>query len=154
MIILKKTERIIKIPTMLSTLQQRKNDILVDLLHRVYPSIIQSVSLQRLKKSELGIIMMSLTWRAAGVRYVQLSTNYGASLVKREQTYRSIYKVEINRELMRDLFYSFANFFIYDLSSSDYNRIFKDFLFTGDWFEDLHTYLDYYIRYMDLSEWE
>lgn len=154
MIILKKTERIIKIPTMLSTLQQRKNDILVDLLHRVYPSIIQSVSLQRLKKSELGIIMMSLTWRAAGIRYVQLSTNYGASLVKREQTYRSIYKVEINRELMRDLFYSFANFFIYDLSSSDYNRIFKDFLFTGDWFEDLHTYLDYYIRYMDLSEWE
>lgn len=154
MIILKKTERIIKIPIMLSTLQQRKNDILVDLLHRVYPSIIQSVSLQRLKKSELGIIMMSLTWRAAGVRYVQLSTNYGASLVKREQTYRSIYKVEINRELMRDLFYSFANFFIYDLSSSDYNRIFKDFLFTGDWFEDLHTYLDYYIRYMDLSEWE
>ena len=154
MIILKKTERIIKIPTMLSTLQQRKNDILVDLLHRVYPSIIQSVSLQRLKKSELGIIMMSLTWRVAGVRYVQLSTNYGASLVKREQTYRSIYKVEINRELMRDLFYSFANFFIYDLSSSDYNRIFKDFLFTGDWFEDLHTYLDYYIRYMDLSEWE
>lgn len=154
MIILKKTERIIKVPTMLSTSQQRKNDILVDLLHRVYPSIIQSVSLQRLKKSELGIIMMSLTWRAAGVRYVQLSTNYGASLVKREQTYRSIYKVEINRELMRDLFYSFANFFIYDLSSSDYNRIFKDFLFTGDWFEDLHTYLDYYIRYMDLSEWE
>lgn len=154
MIILKKTERIIKIPTMLSTLQQRKNDILVDLLHRVYPSIIQSVSLQRLKKSELGIIMMSLTWRAAGVRYVQLSTNYGASLVKREQTYRSIYKVEINRELMRDLFYSFANFFIYDLSLSDYNRIFKDFLFTGDWFEDLHTYLGYYIRYMDLKEWE
>lgn len=154
MIILKKTERIIKIPTMLSTLQQRKNDILVDLLHRVYPSIIQSVSLQRLKKSELGIIMMSLTWRAAGVRYVQLSTNYGASLVKREQTYRSIYKVEINRELMRDLFYSFANFFIYDLSSSDYNRIFNDFLFTGDWFEDLHTYLDYYIRYMNLKEWE
>lgn len=154
MIILKKTERITKVPIMLSPSQQRKNDILVDLLHRVYPSIIQSVSLQRLKKSELGIIMMSLTWRAAGVRYVQLSTNYGASLVKREQTYRSIYKVEINRELMRDLFYSFANFFIYDLSSSDYNRIFNDFLFTGDWFEDLHTYLDYYIRYMNLKEWE
>lgn len=154
MIILKKTERIIKVPTMLSTSQQRKNDILVDLLHRAYPSIIQEVLLQRLKKSELGIIMMSLTWRVAGVRYVQLSTNYGASLVKREQAYRSICKVEINRELMRELFYSFANFFIYDLSSSDYNRIFKDFLFTGDWFEDLHTYLDYYIRYMNLKEWE
>lgn len=154
MIILKKTERIIKVPTMLSSSQQRKNDMLVDLLHRVYPSIIQSVSLQRLKKSELGIIMMSLTWRATGVRYVQLSTNYGASLVKREQAYRSMYKVEINRELMRDLFYSFVNFFIYDLSSSDYNRVFNDFLFTGDWFEDLHTYLGYYIRYMDLKEWE
>lgn len=154
MIILKKTERIIKVPTMLSTSQQRKNDILVDLLHRAYPSIIQEVLLQRLKKSELGIIMMSLTWRVAGVRYVQLSTNYGASLVKREQAYRSICKVEINRELMRELFYSFANFFIYDLSSSDYNRIFKDFLLTGDWFEDLHTYLDYYIRYMNLKEWE
>lgn len=154
MIILKKTERIIKVPTMLSTSQQRKNDILVDLLHRVYPSIIQGVLLQRLKKSELGIIMMSLTWRVAGVRYVQLSTNYGASLLKREQAYRSMYKVEINRELMRDLFYSFANFFIYDLSSSDYNRVFNDFLFTGDWFEDLHTYLGYYIRYMDLKEWE
>ena len=154
MIILKKTERIIKVPTMLSTSQQRKNDILVDLLHRAYPSIIQGVSLQRLKKSELGIIMMSLTWRVAGVRYVQLSTNYGASLVKREQAYRSMYKVEINRELMRDLFYSFANFFIYDFSISDYNRIFKDFLYTGDWFEDLHTYLGYYIRYMNLKEWE
>ena len=154
MIILKKTERITKVPIMLSPSQQRKNDILVDLLHRVYSSIIQSVSLQRLKKSELGIIMMSLTWRAAGIRYVQLSTNYGASLVKREQAYRSMYKVEINRELMRDLFYSFANFFIYDLSSSDYNRVFNDFLFTGDWFEDLHTYLGYYIRYMDLKEWE
>lgn len=154
MIILKKTERIIKVPTMLSTSQQRKNDILVDLLHRAYPSIIQRVLLQRLKKSELGIIMMSLTWRVAGVRYVQLSTNYGASLVKREQAYRSICKVEINRELMRDLFYSFANFFIYDFSISDYNRIFKDFLYTGDWFEDLHTYLGYYIRYMNLKEWE
>lgn len=154
MIILKKTERITKVPIMLSPSQQRKNDILVDLLHRVYSSIIQSVSLQRLKKSELGIIMMSLTWRAAGIRYVQLSTNYGASLVKREQAYRSICKVEINRELMRDLFYSFANFFIYDFSISDYNRIFKDFLYTGDWFEDLHTYLGYYIRYMDLKEWE
>lgn len=154
MLILKNQERIGKVPTTLPPSRQRKNDMLVDLLHRVYPSIIQEVALQRLKKSELGIIMMSLTWRAAGVRYVQLSTNYGASLVKREQAYRSIYKVEINRELMRDLFYSFANFFIYDLSSSDYNRIFKDFLFTGDWFEDLHTYLDYYIRYMDLSEWE
>lgn len=154
MIILKKTEKIIKVPTMLSTSQQRKNDILVDLLHRVYPSIIQGVLLQRLKKSELGIIMMSLTWRVAGVRYVQLSTNYGASLVKREQAYRSICKVEINRELMRDLFYSFAIFFIYDFSISDYNRIFKDFLYTGDWFEDLHTYLGYYIRYMDLKEWE
>lgn len=154
MLILKNQERIGKVPTTLTPSRQRKNDMLVDLLHRVYPSIIQEVALQRLKKSELGIIMMSLTWRAAGVRYVQLSTNYGASLVKREQAYRSIYKVEINRELMRDLFYSFANFFIYDLSSSDYNRIFKDFLFTGDWFEDLHTYLDYYIRYMDLSEWE
>lgn len=154
MIILKKTERITKVPIMLSPSQQRKNDILVDLLHRVYSSIIQSVSLQRLKKSELGIIMMSLTWRVAGVRYVQLSTNYGASLVKREQAYRSICKVEINRELMRDLFYSFANFFIYDFSISDYNRIFKDFLYTGDWFEDLHTYLGYYIRYMNLKEWE
>ena len=154
MLILKNQERIAKVPTMLSTLQQRKNDILVDLLHRVYSSIIQSVSLQRLKKSELGIIMMSLTWRAAGVRYVQLSTNYGASLVKREQAYKSICKVEINRELMRDLFYSFANFFIYDFSISDYNRIFKDFLYTGDWFEDLHTYLGYYIRYMNLKEWE
>lgn len=154
MIILKKTERIIKVPTMLSTSQQRKNDILVDLLHRAYPSIIQGVLLQRLKKSELGIIMMSLTWRVAGVRYVQLSTNYGASLVKREQAYKSICKVEINRELMRDLFYSFANFFIYDFSISDYNRIFKDFLYTGDWFEDLHTYLGYYIRYMNLKEWE
>lgn len=154
MIILKKTERITKVPIMLSPSQQRKNDILVDLLHRVYSSIIQSVSLQRLKKSELGIIMMSLTWRAAGIRYVQLSTNYGASLVKREQAYRSICKVEINRELMRDLFYSFANFFIYDFSISDYNRIFKDFLYTGDWFEDLHTYLGYYIRYMNLKEWE
>lgn len=154
MIILKKTERIIKVPTMLSTSQQRKNDILVDLLHCAYPSIIQGVLLQRLKKSELGIIMMSLTWRAAGVRYVQLSTNYGASLVKREQAYKSVYKVEINRELMRDLFYSFANFFIYDLSTSDYNRIFNNFLFTGDWFEDLNTYLGYYTRYMDLKEWE
>ena len=154
MLILKNQERIAKVPTMLSTLQQRKNDILVDLLHRAYPSIIQGVSLQRLKKSELGIIMMSLTWRVAGVRYVQLSTNYGASLVKREQAYRSMYKVEINRELMRDLFYSFANFFIYDFSISDYNRIFKDFLYTGDWFEDLHTYLGYYIRYMNLKEWE
>lgn len=154
MIILKKTERIIKVPTMLSTSQQRKNDILVDLLHRVYSSIIQSVSLQRLKKSELGIIMMSLTWRAAGIRYVQLSTNYGASLVKREQAYKSMYKVEINRELTRDLFYSFVDFFIYDLSLSDYNRVFNDFLFTGDWFEDLHTYLYYYIRYMNLKEWE
>lgn len=154
MLILKNQERIGRVPTTLPPSRQRKNDMLVDLLHRVYPSIIQEVALQRLKKSELGIIMMSLTWRAAGVRYVQLSTNYGASLVKREQAYRSTYKVEINRELMRDLFYSFTNFFIYDLSSSDYNRIFKDFLFTGDWFEDLHTYLDYYIRYMDLSEWE
>lgn len=154
MIILKKTERITKVPIMLSPSQQRKNDILVDLLHRVYSSIIQSVSLQRLKKSELGIIMMSLTWRAAGVRYVQLSTNYGASLVKREQAYKSMYKVEINRELTRDLFYSFVDFFIYDLSSSDYNRVFNDFLFTGDWFEDLHTYLDCYIRYMNLKEWE
>jgi hypothetical protein len=154
MIILKKTERIGKVPTTLPPSRQRKNDMLVDLLHRVYPSIIQSVSLQRLKKSELGIIMMSLTWRAAGVRYVQLSTNYGASLVKREQAYRSTYKVEINRELTRDLFYCFVNFFIYDLSISDYNRIFNDFLFTGDWFEDLHTYLDYYIRYINLSEWE
>lgn len=154
MIILKKTERITKVPIMLSPSQQRKNDILVDLLHRVYSSIIQSVSLQRLKKSELGIIMMSLTWRAAGIRYVQLSTNYGASLVKREQAYKSIYKVEINRELTRDLFYSFANFFIYDLSTSDYNRIFNNFLFTGDWFEDLNTYLGYYTRYMDLKEWE
>ena len=154
MLILKNQERIAKVPTMLSTLQQRKNDILVDLLHRAYPLIIQSVSLQRLKKSELGIIMMSLTWRAAGVRYVLLSTNYGASLVKREQAYKSVYKVEINRELMRELFYSFANFFIYDLSTSDYNRIFNNFLFTGDWFEDLHTYLDYYIRYMNLKEWE
>lgn len=154
MIILKKTERITKVPIMLSPSQQRKNDILVDLLHRVYSSIIQSVSLQRLKKSELGIIMMSLTWRAAGIRYVQLSTNYGASLVKREQAYKSMYKVEINRELTRDLFYSFVDFFIYDLSSSDYNRVFNDFLFTGDWFEDLHTYLDCYIRYMNLKEWE
>lgn len=154
MIILKKTERITKVPIMLSPSQQRKNDILVDLLHRVYSSIIQSVSLQRLKKSELGIIMMSSTWRAAGVRYVLLSTNYGASLVKREQAYKSVYKVEINRELMRDLFYSFANFFIYDLSTSDYNRIFNNFLFTGDWFEDLNTYLGYYTRYMDLKEWE
>ncbi len=154
MIILKKTERITKVPIMLSPSQQRKNDILVDLLHRVYSSIIQSVSLQRLKKSELGIIMMSLTWRAAGIRYVQLSTNYGASLVKREQAYKSMYKVEINRELTRDLFYSFANFFIYDLSTSDYNRIFNNFLFTGDWFEDLNTYLGYYTRYMDLKEWE
>lgn len=154
MIILKKTERITKVPIMLSPSQQRKNDILVDLLHRVYSSIIQSVSLQRLKKSELGIIMMSLTWRAAGIRYVQLSTNYGASLVKREQAYKSIYKVEINRELTRDLFYSFVDFFIYDLSLSDYNRVFNDFLFTGDWLEDLHTYLDYYIRYMNLKEWE
>lgn len=154
MIILKKTERITKVPIMLSPSQQRKNDILVDLLHRVYSSIIQSVSLQRLKKSELGIIMMSLTWRAAGIRYVQLSTNYGASLVKREQAYKSMYKVEINRELMRELFYSFANFFIYDLSTSDYNRIFNNFLFTGDWFEDLNTYLGYYTRYMDLKEWE
>jgi hypothetical protein len=154
MIILKKTERITKVPIMLSPSQQRKNDILVDLLHRVYSSIIQSVSLQRLKKSELGIIMMSLTWRAAGVRYVQLSTNYGASLVKREQAYKSMYKVEINRELTRDLFYSFVDFFIYDLSSSDYNRVFNNFLFTGDWFEDLHTYLDCYIRYMNLKEWE
>jgi hypothetical protein len=154
MIILKKTERITKVPIMLSPSQQRKNDILVDLLHRVYSSIIQSVSLQRLKKSELGIIMMSLTWRAAGIRYVQLSTNYGASLVKREQAYKSMYKVEINRELTRDLFYSFVDFFIYDLSSSDYNRVFNNFLFTGDWFEDLHTYLDCYIRYMNLKEWE
>lgn len=154
MIILKKTERITKVPIMLSPSQQRKNDILVDLLHRVYSSIIQSVSLQRLKKSELGIIMMSLTWRAAGIRYAQLSTNYGASLVKREQAYKSMYKVEINRELTRDLFYSFVDFFIYDLSLSDYNRVFNDFLFTGDWFEDLHTYLDYYIRYMNLKEWE
>lgn len=154
MIILKKTERITKVPIMLSPSQQRKNDILVDLLHRVYSSIIQSVSLQRLKKSELGIIMMSLTWRAAGIRYVQLSTNYGASLVKREQAYKSMYKIEINRELTRDLFYSFANFFIYDLSTSDYNRIFNNFLFTGDWFEDLNTYLGYYIRYMNLKEWE
>lgn len=154
MIILKKTERITKVPIMLSPSQQRKNDILVDLLHRVYSSIIQSVSLQRLKKSELGIIMMSLTWRAAGIRYVQLSTNYGASLVKREQAYKSMYKVEINRELTRDLFYSFVDFFIYDLSLSDYNRVFNDFLFTGDWFEDLHNYLDYYIRYMNLKEWE
>ena len=154
MIILKKTERITKVPIMLSPSQQRKNDILVDLLHRLYSSIIQSVSLHRLKKSELGIIIMSLTWRVAGVRYVQLSTNYGASLVKREQAYRSICKVEINREFMRDLFYSFANFFIYDFSISDYNRIFKDFLYTGDWFEDLHTYLGYYIRYMNLKEWE
>lgn len=154
MIILKKTERITKVPIMLSPSQQRKNDILVDLLHRVYSSIIQSVSLQRLKKSELGIIMMSLTWRAAGIRYVQLSTNYGASLVKREQAYKSMYKVEINRELTRDLFYSFVGFFIYDLSSSDYNRVFNNFLFTGDWFEDLHTYLDCYIRYMNLKEWE
>lgn len=154
MLILKNQERIAKVPTMLSTLQQRKNDILVDLLHRAYPLIIQEVSLQRLKKSELGIIMMSLTWRVAGVRYVQLSTNYGASLVKREQAYKSVYKVEINRELMRDLFYSFANFFIYDLSTSDYNRIFNNFLFTGDWFEDLNTYLGYYTRYMDLKEWE
>jgi hypothetical protein len=154
MIILKKTERITKVPIMLSPSQQRKNDILVDLLHRVYSSIIQSVSLQRLKKSELGIIMMSLTWRAAGIRYVQLSTNYGASLVKREQAYKSMYKVEINRELTRDLFYSFVDFFIYDLSLSDYNRVFNDFLFTGDWFEDLHTYLDCYIRYMNLKEWE
>lgn len=154
MIILKKTERITKVPIMLSPSQQRKNDILVDLLHRVYSSIIQSVSLQRLKKSELGIIMMSLTWRAAGIRYVQLSTNYGASLVKREQAYKSMYKVEINRELTRDLFYSFVDFFIYDLSLSDYNRVFNNFLFTGDWFEDLHTYLDCYIRYMNLKEWE
>lgn len=154
MIILKKTERITKVPIMLSPSQQRKNDILVDLLHRVYSSIIQSVSLQRLKKSELGIIMMSLTWRAAGIRYVQLSTNYGASLVKREQAYKSMYKVEINRELTRDLFYSFVDFFIYDLSLSDYNRIFNNFLFTGDWFEDLNTYLGYYTRYMDLKEWE
>lgn len=45
MIILKKTERITKVPIMLSPSQQRKNDILVDLLHRVYSSIIQSVSL-------------------------------------------------------------------------------------------------------------
>ena len=154
MIILKKTERITKVPIMLSPSQQRKNDILVDLLHRVYSSIIQSVSLQRLKKSELGIIMMSLTWRAAGIRYVQLSTNYGASLVKREQAYKSMYKVEINRELTRDLFYSFVDFYTDDLSSSDYNRVFNNFLFTGDWFEDLHTYLDCYIRYMNLKEWE
>jgi hypothetical protein len=33
MIILKKTERITKVPIMLSPSQQRKNDILVDLLH-------------------------------------------------------------------------------------------------------------------------
>ena len=65
-----------------------------------------------------------------------------------------MYKVEINRELTRDLFYSFVDFFIYDLSSSDYNRVFNNFLFTGDWFEDLHTYLDCYIRYMNLKEWE
>lgn len=154
MLILKNQERIAKVPTMLSTLQQRKNDILVDLLHRAYPLIIQEGSLKRLKKSELGIIMMSSTWRAAGVRYVLLSTNYGASLVKREQAYKSVYKVEINRGLMRELFYSFANFFIYDLSTSDYNRIFNNFLFTGDWFEDLNTYLGYYTRYMDLKEWE
>lgn len=154
MLILKNQERIAKVPTMLSTLQQRKNDILVDLLHRAYPLIIQEGLLKRLKKSELGIIMMSSTWRAAGVRYVLLSTNYGASLVKREQAYKSVYKVEINRELMRELFYSFANFFIDDLSTSDYNRIFNNFLFTGDWFEDLNTYLGYYTRYMDLKEWE
>lgn len=154
MLILKNQERIAKVPTMLSTLQQRKNDILVDLLHRAYPLIIQEGLLKRLKKSELRIIMMSSTWRAAGVRYVLLSTNYGASLVKREQAYKSVYKVEINRELMRELFCSFANFFIYDLSTSDYNRIFNNFLFTGDWFEDLNTYLGYYTRYMDLKEWE
>ena len=68
MLILKNQERIAKVPTMLSTLQQRKNDILVDLLHRAYPLIIQEELLKRLKKSELGIIMMSSTWRAAGVR--------------------------------------------------------------------------------------
>lgn len=53
MIILKKTERITKVPIMLSPSQQRKNDILVDLLHRVYSSIIQSVSF-RCKRGMLG----------------------------------------------------------------------------------------------------
>lgn len=54
MLILKNQERIAKVPTMLSTLQQRKNDILVDLLHRAYPLIIQEGLLKRLKKSEYG----------------------------------------------------------------------------------------------------